>query len=414
MTETFLHYLFDSRKLGRSFTTTEGEKIEVLNFGKLNKSSGPDFLEATLRYDKKIWAGHVEFHLKSSDWIKHGHHNDVAYKNVIAHFVYDHDKEIIIDKFKLPVVELKEKVSKEAFENYRQVLNHQKIIPCEAFIPEIEQDIIHRQLNEVLRQRLDRKSEEYLAILKKYRGDQRKLYLFLMAKAMGGSNNKDAFITLIEKIDTTILAHLNFNPFKVEALFLGLSGLLETARLDHPYLTALCTEFDYQRKLYQLHPLSKASWKFYGMRPAGHPVFRIVQLAALSCKLNELDVQEDWSDLYLEMHPFWETHYNLSSETKKHNPQLSKGLQTNLIINVLVPYRYALASFRNSENEKEDVFRYLKQLPSERNSIVKMWQNFGVSVNHAGDSQALIELKNNHCNEKKCLFCTIGRTVLKQ
>ena len=36
-----------------------------------------------------------------------------------------------------------------------------------------------------------------------------------------------------------------------------------------------------------------------------------------------------------------------------------------------------------------------------------------VSNKNALDSQALIELKNNYCNEKHCLSCAVGNRLLR-
>jgi hypothetical protein len=47
MREDYLHYLFASKSLGNTFTTTTGLTLTVQNFGALNPNSGPDFLNAT-------------------------------------------------------------------------------------------------------------------------------------------------------------------------------------------------------------------------------------------------------------------------------------------------------------------------------------------------------------------------------
>lgn len=55
----------------------------------------------------------------------------------------------------------------------------------------------------------------------------------------------------------------------------------------------------------------------------------------------------------------------------------------------------------------------LDQLKAERNHIVTMWQECGLNVSNAGDSQALIQLKNKYCDKKDCLRCRIGYEYLK-
>ena len=43
-----------------------------------------------------------------------------------------------------------------------------------------------------------------------------------------------------------------------------------------------------------------------------------------------------------------------------------------------------------------------------------MWQQCGVEVENAGDSQALIQLKKEYCDKKECLRCRIGYEYLKR
>jgi hypothetical protein len=38
----------------------------------------------------------------------------------------------------------------------------------------------------------------------------------------------------------------------------------------------------------------------------------------------------------------------------------------------------------------------------------------GVSSQHAAASQALLELKYNYCNMRRCLECAVGNTLLKR
>ena len=86
MREEFLHFiwlyqLFDHSRL----KTEEGEILLILQPGIHNTHSGPDFSEARIRIGENVWVGHVEIHIKSSDWYAHNHHLDNAYKNVVLH-----------------------------------------------------------------------------------------------------------------------------------------------------------------------------------------------------------------------------------------------------------------------------------------------------------------------------------------
>ena len=67
--------------------------MTVLKSGDQNFNAGPDFLNARLRIGDTTWAGNVEIHINSSDWIKHQHQKNKAYNNVILQVVYQNDAE---------------------------------------------------------------------------------------------------------------------------------------------------------------------------------------------------------------------------------------------------------------------------------------------------------------------------------
>ena len=53
--------------------TVQGESITILSVGILNTDEGPDFTNAKIKIGNTIWAGDVELHIHTSDWIKHQH-----------------------------------------------------------------------------------------------------------------------------------------------------------------------------------------------------------------------------------------------------------------------------------------------------------------------------------------------------
>ena len=95
-TEDFLHYLWKFRLFDNTdLKTVDGEVIHIYSAGIHNTHSGPDFSNARIRIGDTTWAGNVEIHVPSSDWRKHNHANDEAYKNVILHVVYRDDEPVI-------------------------------------------------------------------------------------------------------------------------------------------------------------------------------------------------------------------------------------------------------------------------------------------------------------------------------
>jgi hypothetical protein len=56
---------------------------------------------------------------------------------------------------------------------------------------------------------------------------------------------------------------------------------------------------------------------------------------------------------------------------------------------------------------------FLREIKWEKNEITKKWKDLGMPISTAYDSQALIQLKNENCSNKKCLSCAIGTAILK-
>ncbi len=94
MSEEFLHYIWKFRLFDQNIKLTTGEDCDIIDVGKHNKDSGPDFFNAKIKTGDTIWAGNIEIHIKSSDWFVHDHQHDKAYDNIILHVVYIQDKVI--------------------------------------------------------------------------------------------------------------------------------------------------------------------------------------------------------------------------------------------------------------------------------------------------------------------------------
>jgi hypothetical protein len=63
--------------------TTDGEQFQVIYPGRRSGTDGPDFRGAILADAAgRVRTGDVELHLRSRDWITHGHRADPTYNAV--------------------------------------------------------------------------------------------------------------------------------------------------------------------------------------------------------------------------------------------------------------------------------------------------------------------------------------------
>jgi hypothetical protein len=418
MKEEYLHYIFKTKQLGKYFKTTNGEKLEVINFGYHNHSSGPDFLECQLKLNDQIWAGQIEFHLKSSDWFKHNHQTDSNYNNVIAHFVYEHDAEIESGLYQLPTIELKDFINKNHFKKYSNYINSKKWVACQNEIGCIDDFIIYQQKEKAVFNRLLRKSQDVVELLDENNGDQEKIFYHLLFKTFGSKFNQRPFEQLASKFDVKIISKLNSDIFKTQAYLFGLAGFLnDTSVDDDSYFRELQLEYQYLKKLFSLSEMNRDEWKFAAVRPHNYPTVRLAQLVHVLIKASDLrksiDIDEIINRLTINLDDYWKRHYMFGRVGKRMNPNLTTSFIDLILINVYVLFYFSIGVFQANETLKDLALDWLEKVASEKNGIITKWKEYGVNCKSAFDSQALIELKNEFCDKNQCLNCKIGQKLLK-
>ena len=66
MNENLLQYLWKYKIFSNiDFKDSEGNPLEVFDFGRFNKNAGPDFSFAKIKIKDVILAGNIEIHIKS-------------------------------------------------------------------------------------------------------------------------------------------------------------------------------------------------------------------------------------------------------------------------------------------------------------------------------------------------------------
>ena len=111
---------------------------------------------------------------------------------------------------------------------------------------------------------------------------------------------------------------------------------------------------------------------------------------------------------------YWETHYHFYNASPWRTKSLSEFSLNLLIINTVVTFLYAYGHFKGDERMCERAAAFLEELKPEDNYITRMWVQVGLKAENAADSQALIQLKKEYCDLKKCLHCRIGYEYLKR
>jgi hypothetical protein len=422
MKEEYLHFIFDKKMLGASFKTTRGATLSILDFGELNVNAGPDFLDCQIALDGQKWAGPIEFHVKSSDWFRHGHQDDPAYRNVIAHFVFEDDHQVISGGYALPTVELKHQIDWKHYQNFQMIQSSIQPIPCEKQIRLISKDTVEAELETQIAKRLWDKSVEVLRLLERFNGDRDKLLRVLMGRVFGGKVNQIPFERLSEQLSHQQLRRLKSDTFALEAYLFGLAGFLDGDSQNDAYTNKLKEEFNFLQKLFGLTTSNKLGWKYSRMRPSGFPDIRIAQFASLLTRLDsmpnliqdkfDLDAFMRWASF--ELPTYWWSRYRLGGQLKKkQSKSLSSSFLHSILINAIVPYLFAIGLLEGRNDLRNRVSSILKALPPEKNRITKQWSALDQTIQSAYHSQGYLALLKQGCNQKKCLLCRIGKDVMK-
>lgn len=421
MKEEFITYIWKFQSFSqKKIFSVQGEQVQVRSVGQENKNSGPDFFNAQVSIGEQKWAGNVELHVKSSDWYVHGHEKDENYDSVILHVVWEHDVEIYRkDKTIIPTLELKNNINKEVQHNYKKLLiGSRKWINCENDIGKIDHFLLDNWLERLYIERLEQKSKLISKLLIKSKNDWEAVLFKLLAKNFGLKINGDAFFDWANIIDFNIIKRQQHDLEGLEALFFGQANLLKDTIEDSYYLH-LQKEYDYIKSKFNLIDRLGERFQFFRLRPNNFPTIRLAQLAALYnqhqnlfSKLIETTQLKDFYSMFdISVSAYWKTHYSFTATSKKSAKKITKAFVDLLLINTIIPLKFIYLEQLGKLNI-EELFRMIREIKSEKNTIIDKFSDLNISSKNALESQAFIQLKNEYCSKQRCLQCTIGNTLI--
>ncbi len=430
--ERLLHYVWKNRLIPRrGLATTDGQEVVVLSTGFHNKDAGPDFFSADVIIGGEDWMGNVEIHSCSSDWYRHGHHEDEAYNNVILHAVEKADREVVTQSGR-KVPQLVIEVPDHVIRNYEHLQAFEDYPPCYAYAANLPHLITDSFISRLGRERLDRKADEIDRRLKYCEFNWERVLFITMARAFGFGLNGDTFEEWARIIPYSGAAKHRDNLFQIEALFLGQAGLLEESdmsdrqrhnALSDAYFQSLRNEYRFLANKFTLTPLSVFKWKFLRLRPQNFPSLRLAQFASLYCRrelclsalIEAPDVKAAHTLLKTEVSEYWRHHYMLCTEaTRIEGGALQSGSLDLLVLNAAIPVLYAYGRYRKSRKLMEKALDWLHRLDAEDNKHTRLWRKMGLEVRNAAESQAVVQLMTQYCRRGDCLRCQLGYQYIKK
>jgi len=420
MKEDFLHYVWKYKAFQlEGLKTVKGAAVRVVNFGQHNLNSGPDFINAQVVIDEQLWAGNVEIHLKSSDWFVHHHEKDQAYDSVILHVVWEDDVEVFnSNNYPIPALELQSYVQSNVLLNYQKLMKSKRWINCESHFGDVEAFLLDHWIERLFLERLEKKSSDILQLLYKTNNDWEAVFFMMLTKNFGLKVNGDAFFSLAQSIAISILRKTAQDPENLEALLFGQAHLLEED-VEDVYVVNLKKRYNYLKQKYNLQNGHVLKPQFFRLRPANFPTIRLSQLAQLYVKESRLfskiialnDVEDFYELFAVSASSFWTSHYTFSKTSKPREKKLTKSVVDLFLINTIIPFKFCYAKAKGKSIEA-DLFRMVKNIDLEQNSVVKKFKQLRSLKNEALNSQALLQLKERYCDRNKCLSCAIGNHLI--
>ena len=419
--EQLLHYVWKHKIFSlKELKTTTGQQVEVIDTGLANTDTGPGFFNAKLKLDGVLWIGNIEIHERSSDWFKHGHHADAGYNSVILHIASEIDTEISRSNGeRIPQIQL---ICPEAVRtNYKELLETASYPPCYRIIPSLSPFTAHSWMSALQMERFEQKATLLNERLKRCQGNWEDAFFITLARNFGFGLNGDAFETWAHQLPFRAVDKHRNDLFQIEAIFFGQAGILEDSDGDGYYLR-LKKEYTYLQHKFGLIPMDASLWRFLRLRPANFPHIRIAQLACLYhraygllSRIMETETLQGVRDILKGgTSEYWLTHYTFGGSSPSRPKTLSNTSLDLLIINTVVTFLYAYGLHKGNRVLCARAGSFLEELKAENNYITRMWEQCGMKASNAADSQALIQLKKEYCDKKKCLYCRIGYEYLKR
>jgi len=421
ISEKFIQFIWKQRLFqNQIYFTRWNDKIEIVSTGILNADAGPDFFNAKVKINETLWVGNIEIHTNTSDWKKHNHHQNKVYDNVILQVVINNDCDVERSTGEIvPTIEIK--FDENIWNNYDKLLQSQSWIACEKDITNVDSFFIESWLQTLLVERLEQKSQKILDLLESAGNSWEESFYWQLSHTLGFKVNAEPFERLAKSLPLSYLGKHKNNLHQIEAMLFGQAGFLEADDIEDEYYKTLRNEYLFFRHKFGLQPIEKHLWKFMRLRPFNFPTLRIAQLAklihsstALFSKVIETkDIQQLMLYFDIAASEYWDTHYTFGNTSHKQIKTLGKNAVNTIIINVVTPFLFVYGLKNANDDLKDSALNLLENIPAENNSIIEHWTKIGVKPESAFHTQALLQLKNHYCDQKKCLECNIGGKIVK-
>lgn len=395
MKEEFLHFVWRTQSFALlPLVTTTGETIQVEYPGFYNRHAGPDFLDARVNIGGVLWCGPVELHLKSSDWLLHGHSGDARYDNVILHVVYEMDQVVPEN---IPIVQLKGVIIPGQWKTIQHWKNIQDHIPCGGNFNDVRKVVRTNWINRMAVERLENRVSEWRSRSLELNGDLLQLFYEKFFRAFGFGLNGEFFEEVATRFNFRSALRIIDEPVLLKAVLFQMFGIEKAKIRGVVWKQAAVLIEANEWIVLRSHALNSGR-----IRPQRSNKVRVEQLA------EELPMISRWWNMIFNKAEIQEWKSEFYKQGRM-NP-----LFAHLAINVFAPLLFFLHERKMDESYAERAVELLELIPLEDNRITRLWKIHDVVGKNALESQGLIHLYGMYCETRKCLNCALGVEKLKR
>lgn len=455
--------------------TLTGKPVKVLNPGRWNEESGPDFISGEISIGNQILKGDVEIHIRASDWLRHKHDSNYEFNRCILHaFLTDDDGEkydtlfngikierLCLESFLEPDLETLRQIYSADDYNYREDAGVGK---CSPIIRKLAPEFLHKFLDLAGDRRMEEKAERLRQQLAGESYDQ--VFYQALMTSMGYKGAKTLFFLLSKRTPIAELLDYSQGKSEEERILIIQSILLHVANLipvsdesqvtpddeTLAYLNSLnrwWTEFSGYFSDRILPPTKR--W-FSHVRPVNFPTRRIAGISRLIGLLSRrgrifdgfmslfrnaaaqgLDnaglrrfMKEMESLMLVAKDPFWSYRYNFTSaRTGKPLTLIGADRARSILYNAVLPMALVKSRMDTDKALEEMLWRCIHDYPTlSENVITKFMRRrlFGDDdaarpfLFNERRQQALFKIFHDCCNsnETTCDECYLYRQCGEQ
>ena len=424
--EKFLHHIWDQRHLIADLRTISGKPIKIIYQGQYNTSNGPDFKNVILNLDGETLSGDVEIHLKTYDWTAHEHQEDPAYNNTILHVVLEHksnqDYTVKEDAGKVEILEIKNQIDADIAKLFANFDAHIKLPHagiCDFFkLSSKEQLIPLFQMHSW--ERFSRKCQRYNAELH-FDGFDQLLYNGFM-EAVGYDKNKFNTLSIAHHFRWDVLSEWiqkGLDSITLASIWLNYGTLMDRAEKILTANTLLQIRIAFEEQNFTADK-GAIKWNFFRIRPANHPVRRILQASQFIIPFLRTGFLNTLLTLFEKSENAEPKQIISQTSTVMHKSEnqipgiesIGKVLQNTIIGNIYLPILYLYAEKTHNKilqlKVKDVYFNFPPQGSNHITNFMRgyldpeQWKWINASYSN---QQALMNIYYKFCNYRLCELC---------